>query len=73
MFDHLANVIEAALAVVGENHGIGAFDLLVERTENGCQNFSRWRVFKVGAQHLLLARNDAQLDGRFDRRIGLKQ
>ena len=59
--DHLLDVIEPALAVVRKHHGVDARNGGFVVAEQRGENFVVGVVFKIRAQHLLLARDDAKL------------
>jgi uncharacterized membrane protein YsdA (DUF1294 family) len=62
------DVREAALAVVGEQHGVVLRQQLFEGRTAG-QHFVVRLVLEVHAQQLLLAADDAQLDGGLAARV----
>ena len=63
---------EAALAVVGENEGVGLFEMPVEEVKVVKERFGVGVGFEVAAKHLLLPRDDAEFFRGGERRIELQ-
>ena len=64
--NHLRHMSQATFAVVGEQHHVVRRQQLEKLVGLRGQHFVLWCVLKVHAQQLLLAANDAQLDGGFE-------
>ena len=71
--DHRRDVREPALAVVGEDEEVRVGEQAFEVGQLGRQHLVRGRGLEIDAQQLLLARDDAHLDGRGQRRVAVKR
>ncbi len=71
--DHLADVSQAAFAVVGQNHHIMTAQDLLILFQLARQDLMAGRVLEIKTDQLLLPCHHAQLDGGGDARIALQR